>query len=155
MLLTHTPEFHLFFMPFRQLPYLTLTQEFLNGHSVSSLPSIQLYLVAATSFLTWFRLPLHGTHPKTLLFCHLVLSVWFFCCCWFFFVFFFFGPAYPTLVSLPKMLSLLPILKSQKHIFIPLFVLILTYLHFVPSIKSSTESLLHKTKPSSVDHSGF
>lgn len=72
-----------------------------------------------------------------------------------FFLFFFFGPAYPTLVSLPKMLSLLPILKSQKHIFIPLFVLILTYLHFVPSIKSSTESLLHKTKPSSVDHSGF
>ena len=90
MLLTHTPEFHLFFMPFRQLPYLTLTQEFLNGHSVSSLPSIQLYLVAATSFLTWFRLPLHGTHPKTLLFCHLVLSVWFFCWWWVFFVFFFF-----------------------------------------------------------------
>ena len=110
-----------------------------------------LILVFSFGFLIWFQLPVHGTHSKN---CYSVIL----CFLSGFFVFcflFFFGPAYPTPVSLPKLLSLLPIFQSQKHISIPLFVFILTCLHFVPCIKSSIESLLHKTKATLVDHSGF
>lgn len=118
----------------------------------NSLMDIQ-YQVYPPSNSTWLRLPVFSLGSSyqfmafTLKHCYSVILC--------FLSFFFFGPSYPTPVSLSKLLSLLPIFQSQKHISIPLFVLILTYLHFVPCIKSSIESLLNKTKASLVDHSGF